>query len=117
MGKSLKSIGRREWSKDQELDFGKTFDRVMADILVDRVMVSEEPRPPDFQSLQKKVMENGVVLKLIMNMQRGPRSGLSHWQPKNSDKDQKVIGVLTPASFPSSSAFSQIDQGSDLLYR
>lgn len=33
----------------------------MADALVDRVMVSEEPQPPDFQSLLKEVLEVGNV--------------------------------------------------------
>lgn len=53
MGKILKGIERKEWIKywalgnvfaeKQELSFGKTSDRVMADTFVERVMVSEEP--------------------------------------------------------------------------
>lgn len=53
MGKILKGIERKEWIKywvlgnvfaeKQELNFGKTSDRVMADTFGERVMVSEKP--------------------------------------------------------------------------
>ena len=52
-----------------------------------------------------------------MYIQRVPKPGLSHWQTKNSDKDHRVTGVLTLASFPSSGTCSQTAQGSDLRYR
>ena len=52
-----------------------------------------------------------------MYIQRVPKPGLSHWQTKNSDKDHRVTGVLTLASFPSSGTCSQTAQGSDLPYR
>ena len=57
------------------------------------------------------------LVMLIIYVQRGPKPGLSHWQTKNSDKDHKAIGVLILASFPSSGACSQTDQGLDQLYR